>query len=104
MDALDESDNKVKRIDVYIDITSDLYAVVNIRDNGGGISDEIKSRIFEPYFTTKDNNKGVGIGLYMSKQIVENMNGEMWFDDIEGGTSFNIKLKVSPTYLSSLQK
>lgn len=44
---------------------------VEICDNGLGLSDEIQPKIFEPYFTTKDDDKGTGIGLYMSKEIVD---------------------------------
>ncbi|PLX68033.1 MAG: hypothetical protein C0603_07945 [Denitrovibrio sp.] len=96
MDAFDESTKKDKTINVYIDIANDGFAVLKISDNGGGIREEIKHRIFEPYFTTKADNKGVGIGLYMSKQIIQNMGGDMWFENIDDGAAFFIKLKVIP--------
>ena len=65
--------------------------VVTIRDNAGGIPDEIKERIFEPYFTTKEQGKGTGMGLYMSKMIIEeNMNAALSVQNIDGGAEFRM--------------
>jgi len=51
---------------------------INFIDNGGGIPEDIAPKIFEPYYTTKYKSAGTGIGLYMSKQIVEkHMNGSV---------------------------
>ena len=51
--------------------------VLEIKDNAGGIPEEIKDKIFKAYFTTKNDNEGTGLGLYMSSQIVENMDGKI---------------------------
>jgi len=60
-------------------IKSDTPSVnIYFADNGGGIEEHIIDRVFEPYFTTKHKASGTGIGLYMSKQIIEaQMNGEV---------------------------
>lgn len=64
---------------------------ISIEDNGGGIKEEVIERIFEPYFTTKDQGEGTGIGLYMSKMIVEkNMGWRLEAQNIEGGVRFTI--------------
>lgn len=62
---------------------------VEVIDNGKGISEEAKDRIFVPYFTTK--SKGTGLGLAMSKQIVENMKGSIRFEtELNKGTTFYV--------------
>lgn len=52
--------------------TEDNHTIISIKDNGGGVKDEIKDKIFDPYFTTKHQSVGTGLGLYMSSQIIKN--------------------------------
>lgn len=68
-------------------------SVLTISDNGGGIADDVMPRIFDPYFTTKGPGKGTGIGLYMSKVIMEqNMDGRLTARNIINGAEFVIEL------------
>jgi signal transduction histidine kinase len=68
-------------------------AVVTITDNGGGIKQDIMERIYEPYFTTKDQGKGTGVGFFMAKTIIEkNMGGSLTARNVEGGAEFRIEI------------
>ncbi len=88
-------ENKVKNPYVAISISSEgSDAILTIEDNGGGIPKNILDRVFEPYFTTKEFNKGTGIGLYMTKMIIEeHLNGEIFIDSYAENTIVTIKLK-----------
>jgi signal transduction histidine kinase len=68
-------------------------AVLSVEDNGGGIAQDILPRLFDPYFTTKE--QGTGIGLYMAKMIIErNMEGEISADNIENGARFILSIPL----------
>ena len=92
---------KVIKISTY---KEDEYQVITIHDNGGGIPEEIKDKIFDNYFTTKSKDAGTGIGLHLVKQIVEEKHhGEVYVknekltynDKSVLGAKFFIKLKIS---------
>ena len=82
---------------IFVNIESDgKNATITIADNGGGIDEALMSKVFEPYFSTKEN--GMGIGLYITKQLIEkNMNGEISFENVREGCSVTIKLPCAQT-------
>ena len=68
---------------------------ITIEDNALGIPMDIIDKIFDPYFTTKEEGKGTGIGLYMSKIIIEsNMNGKITAENRDNGSMFTIKIPI----------
>jgi len=86
-----------KTIDPLIKIKTytleDKY-VLEVSDNGGGIRDEISEKIYDPYFSTKLNKQGTGLGLYMSNIIIQNhCDGTLSFKNIDGGACFTIELR-----------
>ncbi|MCP4154689.1 MAG: HAMP domain-containing histidine kinase, partial [bacterium] len=71
----------------------DKNAIVKISDNGGGVPEEIKNKIFVPFFSTKTEKKGLGIGLYLVKTIIaDHMKGSIEVDNTDIGAQFTIKL------------
>ncbi|MBU2514714.1 protein kinase [bacterium] len=75
---------------------SDQHQTVTFTDNAGGVPEEIIDKIFEPYFSTKEEKTGTGLGLYMSKIIVEkHCRGELTVRNIKGGASFEIQLPIA---------
>ncbi len=93
MDVLEEKHVK----NAYISIRGSEYedkSVITIEDNGGGIPVNILDKVFEPYFTTKDEKNGTGLGLYMSKMIIdEHCNGHIIVENTSVGARFTIALE-----------
>jgi C4-dicarboxylate-specific signal transduction histidine kinase len=68
-----------------------IFLIIN--DNCGGIKEELLGKIFDPYFTTKHQSMGTGLGLYIAKMIVEdNMGGRLYALNENGGAKFVIEL------------
>lgn len=93
-DALIE--NKIKMPEVYVSLKKENdKGIIYIRDNAGGIKEDILNKVFEPYFTTKEQGKGTGIGLYMSKIIIEqNMKGKIYARNVDNGVEFIIEMPL----------
>lgn len=91
-------DNKSK-VRSFIKIKTeyqDNVARIYIEDSGGGIGSEIRSRMYEPYYTTKEQDGGSGIGLYMSKEIIERqMHGKLYDKEGEFGAVFVVELSMA---------
>jgi len=88
-------ENKIvdKVLAVHLDEQDDK-AVITIRDNAGGIPDDIFDKIFDPYFSTKVEKNGTGLGLYMTKLIIEeHLKGKITVENRDGGAWFTIVLK-----------
>ena len=71
--------------------SKEARVVVEVRDTGCGIPDDVAPRIFDPFFTTK-SGAGTGLGLAMCHRIVAELGGELDFESAAGVTSFRVKL------------
>lgn len=81
--------------ELYSDLTPGDYVKLTISDTGPGISPQIKDRIFDPYFTTKDIGKGTGMGLSVVHGIVKSHGGAIIIDsELDRGTTFSIFFQV----------
>lgn len=85
------------RIEIYLDENGCL--IIDISDNGPGIPDQILSRVFDPYFSTKEEKGGTGIGLYMSRMIVEgSLGGFLRCMNGQAGALLRIGLPVEKSH------
>lgn len=88
----EQNPNLYGKISITIDYR-DASVDIRVKDNGGGIPNKLLPKIFEPYFTTKFRSQGTGLGLYMSKTIIEvNMQGKLRIQNLKGGAEFTITL------------
>ena len=87
--------NKIKDPCIIFELSKDKNKdeiTLEIKDNAGGIPDNIIKDIFNANFTTKKDNKGTGIGLYMSRNIIEKIDGKISVKNENGGASFKINI------------
>ena len=92
-DNFKEKDIKDPKIIITCKCSTDDKNILKICDNGGGIPEEIIDKIFDPYFSTKSEKDGTGLGLYMSKTIIEeHHNGSMLVSNRDDGVCFSIEL------------
>lgn len=94
INAIQASTERKGRVEVSC-IPKDFYADVRVADTGHGISPEQISKIFDPYFTTKQGKSGTGLGLYITKKVVEDHSGSIKVDSTPGaGTTITIRLPL----------
>jgi len=86
-----ETPNRPIEVLVSVKMEKQVY-VITVKDNGSGIPDPIRERIFEPSFTTK--NSGMGLGLAIVKKIINDFNGKINYTTSEHGTSFNFSIPI----------
>ncbi|MGJ5628026.1 sensor histidine kinase [Nostoc sp. CALU 1950] len=102
IDALDEAlilgkiSDQIPQIQITTEVDSEQWIVIRIADNGTGIPESVKQRLFEPLFTTKPVGKGTGLGLSIAHQIVlEKHNGTLEVNSQMGmGTEFTIRIPI----------
>lgn len=94
IDAFESKRLKDKKI-LLESFIEDKKLILKIKDNAGGIGEELLEKIFEPYFSTKKSKNGTGLGLYMSKTIIQkHLGGEISAKNEDGGALFSISLPI----------
>lgn len=88
----------IREISIKIRVDFDA-AIIEVKDNAGGIKEKSIYKIFEPYFTTKHTSQGTGLGLFMSKMICEQgLSGSLDVNSKKGTTTFRIKIPLEKNH------
>lgn len=93
LNAIQSVENKQAKIQISLEERSDK-GLLSVKDNGRGVPEELKDKIFLNYFSTKST--GSGIGLALAKKGIENAGGNIWFESKQGeGTTFFISMPLA---------
>ena len=95
--AVDSGGEENKRIEIRTyKVGNRKEVAAEVKDNGGGIPEDLRDKIFQPFFTTTDPGKGTGLGLSVSAKIVEEHRGRIELDSEEGkGSTFRVILPIA---------
>ena len=96
IDKHGESEIKTYNPEVIISSKQTEHGIqLSVKDNGGGIPEQVRDKIFQPFFTTKPTGKGTGLGLSLSYDIIKAHRGELILESSEGdGTLFSIQIPI----------
>ena len=75
-------------------LDSESWVIISIVDSGSGIPENLQDKLFTPFFTTKALGEGIGLGLYVSRKIVHEHRGRIYFESREGKTEFVVVLPI----------
>lgn len=85
--------NQINSGEVFISVSDNKYLEIEISNNGGSIPLNVRKKIFEPYFTTKNSDEGTGLGLYIAKLIIEDkFKGTLTYSCLNDWSKFKIKI------------
>ncbi len=92
IDASERTENP--RIDIQLSVNDSDDALITISDNGGGIDEHTLQKLFSPYFTTKEVGKGLGLGLSITYEIIQEYYGKIEVSNTQDGACFIISLPI----------
>jgi two-component system NtrC family sensor kinase len=94
--AMKQEDGRTPAIEIATSSTGEGYALLTVKDNGGGIPEDARERIFDPFYTTKEAGAGTGLGLSIVQGIVERHGGEIELTSSAEGAAFTVRLPLNP--------
>jgi signal transduction histidine kinase len=89
MEAMSKTTGE-RELEISSEMPTPNGVVVTIRDHGVGLAQQVRSKMFEPFFSTKPG--GTGMGLAICRSIIEAHDGRIWADDLDSGTAFHFSL------------
>lgn len=93
IDAIENLSEKWIRVNAS---KSEKGIIISVTDSGHGIPDEVAQKILDPFFTTKEINRGTGLGLSLSSQMIKRHGGSLYYNKLSPNTEFIIELPLNP--------